>query len=162
MANKILQITHKPPFPKIDGGCLEIAKMSNYYDSSEEFELDIFSLSTYKHPFVEKEFKKSLTKKTNLFSVKANTRPSFFGALKAFFSGKSYNLSRFVNNVTIEKLIKLVHENKYDFIQFESIYAAQFVSFIKPLSQAKLVLNTPNVEYNLWKQNASKASFLKK
>ena len=162
MPFKILQITHKPPFPKIDGGCLEIAKMSNFYDSSVNFELDIFSLSTYKHPFIINKFKGNLTEKVTLFSVKAQTKISFFEATRAFLFGKSYNLNRFVNNEIIEKLTAIVQNKHYDFIQFESIYVGQFISFLKPHSQATFVLNTPNVEFNLWKQLANQANFVKK
>lgn len=162
MAFKILQITHKPPFPKIDGGCLEIAKMSNHYDSNENFELDLFSLSTYKHPFIKNEFEKNLSNKVNLFSAKVDTKPSFFGLIHSFFLGESYNLNRFLNKEVIEKLIEIVQNKHYNIIQFESIYAGQFISFLKPHSQATFVLNAPNVEFNLWKQQVSKATFIKK
>jgi glycosyltransferase involved in cell wall biosynthesis len=162
MAFKILQITHKSPFPKIDGGCLEIAKMSNLYDSSVNFELDMFSISTHKHPFIINEFEKNLTEKVNLFSVKAQTKPSFFGAIRALLLGKSYNLNRFVNKEIIEKLTEIIQNKHYDFIQFESIYVGQFISFLKPHSQATFVLSAPNVEFNLWKQHTNQANFVKK
>ncbi|MFT6001955.1 MAG: glycosyltransferase involved in cell wall biosynthesis [Flavobacteriales bacterium] len=162
MAFKILQITHKPPFPKIDGGCLEIAKMSNHYDSNKNIELDIFSLSTYKHPFIKNEFEKTLSNQVNLFSIQVNTKPSFFQAIRSLFTDESYNLNRFVNKEVIEKLTEIVENKHYDFIQFESIYTGQFISFLKPHSQATFILNAPNVEFNLWKQHASKATFIKK
>lgn len=162
MVFKILQITHKPPFPEIDGGCLEIAKMSKNYDSSNHFELDICSLSTYKHPFKDSEFKKYLSDDVTVNSVYVTTKPSFFKAVSYFFSSESYNLNRFVNKQVIEKLTKIVQEKKYDFIQFESIYAAQYSQFLKPITKAKLILNAPNVEYNLWNEYASKSSSIKK
>ena len=111
MAFKILQITHKPPFPKIDGGCLEIAKMSNHYDSNKNIELDVFSLSTYKHPFIKNEFEKTLSNHVNLFSIQVNIKPSFFQAIRSLFTDESYNLNRFVNKEVIEKLTEIVEKN---------------------------------------------------
>lgn len=162
MAYKILQITIKPPFPEIDGGCLEIAKMSKNYDSREEYKLDIFSFSTYKHPFIKNEFEKSLTKEVKVTSGEIKTKPTILGALLSIISGKSYNLNRFVNKKIINDLTQIVKNNEYDFIHCESIYTAQYVTYLKPITNAKFILNAPNAEHKLWKQYSNNSSFFKK
>ncbi|MEN8927749.1 MAG: glycosyltransferase [Flavobacteriales bacterium] len=162
MAFKILQITNKPPFPAVDGGCLEIAKMSTFFDQNENFDLDIFTVSTNKHPFRKSDFDANLSSETKVYNTTVNSKPTLVGVLNSFFSSDSYNLNRYVTKEIEEFLISLIKKNNYHFIQFESIYAAQFVSFLAPHTDAKFILNAPNVEFNLWKQQASKAKFLKK
>ena len=162
MPNKILQISHKPAYPAIDGGCLEIAKMSSFYDREDSISLSIFTIETHKHPFKKKAFEKNLTGVKEIESIFLKTKISFLQALLAVFSKKSYNLSRFKNKKVLDGLIQLLKKNEYDFIQFESIYTAQYAKELAPYTSAKFVINVPNVEHKLWSQHAEKAKGFKR
>jgi hypothetical protein len=49
---KVLIISHKPPFPVIDGGCLAMSRFLENIHSQKEIEnITYLSLSTFKHPF---------------------------------------------------------------------------------------------------------------
>ena len=152
MPIKILQITHKPAYPGIDGGCLEMGKMASFYLNHPEFDLSTFTLSTYKHPFIKEEFEKAGFTPNKIETIEVNTKPTIWGGIKALLSGKSFNLSRF-NSVKVRtKLSQILQENEFDVIQFESIFSAQLWQTAKANSSAKLVLNAPNIEHELWKQ----------
>lgn len=162
MPKKILQITHKPAYPMIDGGCLEMAKMTQFYLQNPEFDLSVFTLCTYKHPWSLKEFEKAGISKEKTEVVKVNTKPTIWGGVKALFSGSSFNLSRFSSAKVSYKLAQLLQHKEFDVIQFESIFSAQLWEVVKANSNAKLILNAPNVEHELWEQYTRSASWIKK
>lgn len=146
----------------LDGGSLGIAKMSKFYSSNSEFELDIFTLETPKHGFDIVDFRKEIPVKTEVFSVFVNTTPTISGAFKGIISNKSYNLSRFKNKKIEQKLIEILSKKEYDFIQLENIFVALHLDVIRKFSKAKVILNSANIEYEIWKRLSSKASFFKR
>lgn len=161
MPTKTLQITNKPAYPSIDGGCLGMAKMSGFYDSHPDFELDILTLETFKHPFDKKEFDKNLSDHVTVYSVKIDTKPSVGGAIKALASNKSYNLSRFKSSEFEKKLKEILTQNSYDYIQLENIFVAHYIPKIRKLSEAKIILNSANIEYEIWQRMSKKSNWVK-
>lgn len=161
MPIKILQITNKPAYPSIDGGCLGMAKMSNFYDQHPDYSLDIITLETYKHPFKREFFEEVLSSNVTVTNVPVNTKPNPFGAIKALILNKSYNLSRFKSSLFKQKLREILTHNDYDFVQLENIFVAQNIDLIKELSGAKIVLNSANIEYEIWERLAKKSTGLK-
>lgn len=157
MRLKVLQLCHKPPFPSIDGGCLEMAKMSTFFDSSAEHDLTVLSFHTSKHPFVKASFEQNL-KNSKYKSVFVDVKPKVVGALSNLIKRKSYNLTRFYSEHFKSELLKLLKENTYDIIQLESIFTAKYIPEIRKNSKAKIVLNSPNVEYEIWKRLAKETS----
>jgi|TARA_B110000208_G_scaffold139859_1_gene168707 glycosyltransferase involved in cell wall biosynthesis len=161
MPIKILQITNKPAYPSIDGGCLGMAKMSDFYSSNPDFDLDILTLETFKHSFNEQVFKNSIPGKAKVYYVKIDTKPNAFGAIKALISNKSYNLTRFKSIAFENKLKDLLKENNYDIIQLENIFVAQYIALIRKHSTAKIILNSANIEYEIWQRMSGKYSYVK-
>ena len=159
---KILQFTNKPAYPQIDGGCLGMAKMSDFYDTDLNYSIDIITIETAKHPYDKIEFEKKLSESTNVKSVFINSKPTVLGVISNFFGKKSYNLSRFYTKEVEEVIVNLLDKNQYDIIQFENIFVGQYYQIIRKNSNAKLVLNSANVEFEIWERLAKKASFLKK
>jgi glycosyltransferase involved in cell wall biosynthesis len=159
MALNVLQLCHKPPFPSIDGGCLEMAKMSTFFDQNEDYNLQMLCFHTTKHPYLKKSFNVSL-KNTIHNSIFVDVKPNALGALFNLLKGKSYNLSRFESENFKSKLIDLLKENTFNIIQLESIFVAKYISIIKKYSDAKIVLNSPNVEYEIWDRLAKETKSL--
>ncbi len=162
MPKRILQITHKPAYPAIDGGCLEMAKMTQFYQENLEFDLSVFTIGTEKHPFDSTEFKKANLLPEQVTHVATQIKPTFLGGMIALIKGKSYNLSRFRTQEITSKLTELIRSQKFDLIQFESVYSAQLYAIALQYSQAKLILSAPNVEFQLWEQYAQQAMWPKK
>lgn len=151
MAKKVLQVCHKPPFPEIDGGCLEMAKMSRFFDSDNRFELDILCIHTNKHPFSKENFEKNL-ENSSFNSLYINTRLNPFVALSKLIKNQSYHLSRFKTVKFSQELIEILKKKNYDYIFFESIFVAQYANIVRTNSTAKLILNSPNIEFEIWER----------
>ncbi len=161
MPTKILQITNKPAYPSIDGGCLGMAKMSGFYDSNPDFNIDILTLETFKHPFDKKDFDENLSEEVSIFSVKIDTKPTVSGAVKALAANKSYNLSRFKCSDFEKKLIDILKSNNYEIVQLENIFVAHYIDLIRQHSGAKIILNSANIEYEIWERMSKKSSWVK-
>ena len=162
MPKKILQITHKPAYPAIDGGCLEMAKMTQFYLNHSEFDLSIFTLCTYKHPWSRNAFAEAGISEDKIEAVKVNTKPTIWAGIKALFTGKSFNLSRFHSPKVTRNIAEILQQNEFDVIQFESIFSAQLWEIAKTNSNAELILNAPNIEHELWEQYTKAAKGVKK
>lgn len=167
MSQRVLQLCHKPPFPSSDGGCLEMAKMSLYFDNSNQYDLFILNIHTDKHPYYPESFKQNIVS-SQYDSVYVNTKINPFGALLKLIQNKSYHLSRFKHQNFEKKLIEVLQKNEFEFIVLESIFVGQYIDVIKQYSQAKVVLNSPNIEFEIWERlainsgNPLKKIYLKK
>lgn len=145
----ILQLTHKPPFPAIDGGCLEMAKMSKLFHNNNNCKYYLLTIATDKHPFKKEQFNTELPK-ARVDHVFLDTKISPFGALNALLKNKSYHLSRFYSPVYIDKLKTILRETSFDYIVVESIFVGQFIDHIRAYSKAKIIYNAPNIEWEIW------------
>lgn len=145
----VLIIAPKPPYPKIDGGVKAIAGtfelLSVVCDS-----VDIFSLATYKHPYLPDKFPETLVSNKNLFLHQIDTRIHWTHFQRILFSKKSYRVSRFYDKSAERKLTQILSERKYDFIILESIYVGVYLAMIRKYSNAKILLRMHNVEHEIW------------
>lgn len=153
---KVLQLSHKPPFPAIDGGCLEMAKMSNFFDKSQGYKLSILTYSTNKHPFNQKDF--NHLSNTNVYNVTIDTSLSTKGALKGLLQNKSYHLSRFKSLAFKKQLTALLSKENYDYIVLESIFSGLYIDEIRANSKAHIILNSPNIEFEIWERLAKETT----
>lgn len=151
---KIGVICPKPPFPVIDGG--NFASKVLIESLSKENEVNALIYETDKHPFSSKseefcnEFFQSFTK------IHLNTRISFFGFIRSFLKGESYNLKRFTNDELKSKLFHFF-EKKFDILVLDSLYSAVEIEFIKQHFKGKIILRSHNLEFELWKRLSEKA-----
>ena len=145
---KVLVITHKPPFPKIDGGCWATAQTISGLDSSN-VELKIALISTPKHPFHASAFPSTILEKIAVSHFIETD--SWLHKIRGFFSTqRSIFTQRFYDKTFSEKLVHLCETFKPDIVHFESLFAATYLDTIKKVSSAKLVLRSHNVEHQLW------------
>ena len=155
---RTLQIAHKPPYPKLDGGCVAIAAMHNTLASFSEVNLAF--ITTHKHPFVATEFPVEIQRK-----IKAhrhlNASPTLFGFIKSFVTRKCYLTSRFYSRSFEKELVKLIDDNKPDFILLESVFLADYINTLKQTG-TKILLRTHNVESAIWKSKSNHTSFFKR
>lgn len=159
---KILIVSHKPPYPILDGGCLAMARLLSDTLALPGLEqLDYFSCSTHKHPFAAEQFPKHA--KLNLFHHNIDTKVKPLPALYALFKQESYNLTRFYTAEITEALKKLDKQQHYDYIIFESLFTAIYAKYLKGSTQAKLIYRSHNIEHQIWKDLAKNTkNFLKR
>ena len=144
---KVLLITSKPPYPSIDGGCFASAR---FIDSllTIDCELDLFTISTPKHPFEVSAFPAGL----NVSQAFVNTDVSIVGAFKSLFSKESYNVSRFDSPAAHETL-KVLFKKDYTHVIFDNLFSTPYLETVRQNSNAKLYIRTHNVENSIWEQH---------
>lgn len=151
---KIGIVCPKPPFPVIDGG--NFASKVLIESLSKENEVSALIFETDKHPFTKESKHFSETIFHSFTTIHLNTIISFFGFIRSFLKGESYNLKRFTND---ELKSKLPHffEQKFDVLVLDSLYTAVEIDFIKQHFKGKIILRAHNLEFEIWKSLSVKA-----
>ena len=155
---KILQITPKPPYPNIDGGCVAMATM--FEQLKEVSDVRLACISTYKHPFIQEEWSKENFDRC-VIHHKLDTTPSLFSAIASFFTHWSYWILRFYNKSFEQKILDLVQQESITHVVLESLLLAPYIKKIKALG-VKVVMRTHNVEHELWVEKSVQAKGIKK
>lgn len=152
---RVLQLSHKPPFPPIDGGSIAINNIS-YGISNAGVDLKLLSINTPKHFVNTTDLPEEYLKRTNLEMIFVDTNIKITDAFFNLFTKKSYHLTRFFNTDFQDKLIEVLKDNTFDIILFESVFLSDYVDTIRKYSKAKLVIRSHNVEFLIWKRIAEK------
>lgn len=150
---KILQLCNKPPLPAIDGGCLAMHALTQGF-LEQGHEVTIISIVTDKHPFREDQIDKSYLRKTRFTPVYVDTRLNIVDAFSNLVTQDSYNISRFFSPDFDIKLRELLQKEKFDIIQFESLFMTPYLATARRYNKAKMVLRSHNLEYLIWKRLA--------
>lgn len=153
---RVLQLCHKPPLPKIDGGCIAIFNLSEGLNQK----CDVFhmlTLSTEKHPFIRSAYAEEFLNATQLDAVFVDTRVNIIDAFSALVTADSYNVSRFFSPDFDRMLEQRLKQNPYDIIQLESLFMTPYISTIRRNSHARIVLRSHNLEHLIWERLANTA-----
>ncbi len=149
---KILQLSNKYPFPPRDGGSIATFNiMKGLLDLGHE--LTLLTMSTPKHPFTSENL--PLNEKTTIHveQVYVNTE---IHIIKAFnnliFSKLPYNAIRFFSKNYMKRLVSLLRNESFDFIQLEGLYLTPYIKIIRQYSDAIIVYRAHNIEHEIWKR----------
>lgn len=154
MQKKILILSHKPPYPKTDGGSIA---MSQFLESCLDagHQVDYLSMSTHKHKSKNPPYAKGLKYKSILVDTRIKPIPLI---LNYFFSKESYILSRFKNTRFKNELLNILKKNNYHTVVFESLFTALYCDDVLKNSKAKQVYRSHNVEYLIWEHKSQHES----
>ena len=158
---KILQLCNRVPYPPTDGGSIAMHSLSQSL-IKQGAEVKILAMNTSRHRVKINSLPADYTSKTKIEAVDIDTGVKPFAAFLNLFSSESYNVIRFDRPQVHEKLRTVLSENKFDIVQFESIFCAPYLKTVKDNSSAKCILRTHNVEHLIWKRMADGSSGLKK
>jgi len=158
---KILQLTKKFPVPIKDGESLAIISMSKSL-SGQDCKIDLFAINTFKHNSDAKLDHHDLTHYKNIQTVSLDTEINYVSAFKHLVTRRSYNLSRFYKKSISNELIQMLKTKSYDIILFETLYMTIYLDDIKRHCDAKLVLRSHNLEYEIWQNLAHYSEGIKK
>lgn len=150
---KVLQVCLKPPYPKVDGGCIAMAAMTESMLMAKH-SVKAICMSTHKHPFEASKVPSEILKKTEMEAVAMDTRLKPHKALANLFTSQSYNIERFYSKAFKTRLISILKEGEFDVIHLESIFCTPYMETIRKYSKAKVVVRTHNVEHHIWEQLA--------
>lgn len=143
---KALLLTNKPFLPVIDGGTAASESFANQL-IQEGFDLTYLTFNSEKHSFKPNLFLTEPWKNLNAQNILLHLKPNFYGAIKSIIGNKSYQLSRFESQEMLHKLSEQIDTHNFEYIIFDSLYAAQMIEEIKLLSpNSKFILRAHNVE----------------
>ncbi|MCL2290518.1 MAG: glycosyltransferase family 4 protein [Bacteroidetes bacterium] len=148
---KILQLTHKPPVPAIDGGCLAMRQITTCLLNAG-VEVKVVSLATAKHPVVLSEEFIEYCNKTQFESVSIDTKVTIPKAITSFLKRTSLQADRFFSKEMVQKLETLFAQEKFDVIILESVFVGGYIETIRKHSDARILLRVHNIEYLIWKR----------
>jgi glycosyltransferase involved in cell wall biosynthesis len=152
---RVLVLSHKPPYPIVDGGCLAMSRFLldlNEIPSVEN--VDYLTLSTHKHGFIPTAFQELNTDKLTFQGISIDTKIKVLPAFISLLTQKSYHTKRFLH-VHVEKILldKLSSQN-YDVVIFESLYAAIYTPYIRSIFKGKICYRSHNIEFRIWEDLA--------
>ena len=150
---KVLQITHKPPIPSVDGGCLAMRQITSCLLDAQ-IEVKVLSLATPKHPIVQSDEFKDYQITTQFESVAINTKLTICKTLNSFLKRTSLQADRFFSKKMVKKLETLFEQEQFDVVILESIFVGNYIETIRKHSQARILLRVHNIEYLIWKRLA--------
>jgi glycosyltransferase involved in cell wall biosynthesis len=159
---KVLIISSKPPYPKIDGGCIATAELVEGLLMNKQNEIHFFTLTTQKHPFHPLCFPNHWKNRVHLQSCEVNTQIRFAKAMAFLFSRNSYLTRRFYNKTAATKLNEYVVKHDFDIVQLEGVFLFAYFSELRKTSKAKFVFRSHNIEFQLLQQRAKQFRFLKR
>jgi len=158
---KILILSHKPPYPILDGGCLAMARLLEDLLSLQNVsKISYHSIETAKHPFDSSAFLQH--DKLTVTPHFVDTGVSIYGAILALLRQESYNLTRFKSTEVHTAIKQELHKENYDFVIFESLFAAVYAPNLRPYSKAKFIYRAHNIEHQIWKDLAGNTKNLPK
>lgn len=153
---RILQLTHKPAYPPIDGGCIAMGQtMETLLRIGHT--VDVLTMSTFKHPFNEEAYPQK--GHLNVFSVDVDLKTKALDGFLNLFESSSYIMARFENDDVKSKLNALL-DASCDIIYIESIFWLPYLSMLKA-SGAPLILRSHNIEHSIWRELATRSAFPK-
>jgi glycosyltransferase involved in cell wall biosynthesis len=148
---KILQLTHKPPVPSIDGGCLAMHQLSSCLLKTGAI-VKVVSISTVKHPIVFSDDFIEYRDKTSFESVFINTKVNIFKAISSILRRSSLQADRFFSNEMAQKLKDIFIKETFDVVVLESVFTGNYLETIRNHSQAKIFLRGHNIEHLIWQR----------
>lgn len=157
----IFHFSNKPAFPLKDGGCIAISSIVKSLLSSPEVNVFHFTLSTFKHPFKEKNYPTEWRNTMELESMEIKTNTNAFSALYYLFKNQSYNVARFHEKAVEERIKNILDKQQFDVVLLESIYLLPYLHLFKEKG-LKVILRTHNVEHQIWSSLAKNTTFLPK
>jgi glycosyltransferase involved in cell wall biosynthesis len=109
-------------------------------------------MNTHKHYSDPDNLPESYNYFSSIHTVDLDTSIKPLKAFASMISGESYHVSRFNSEVFRAKLIEVLHKEKFDIVQLETLYLAPYVDTIREYSDARIVMRAHNVEHEIWER----------
>lgn len=146
---KILYVSHKPIYPKIDGGCVAMANFLNLLLANKH-KVKHLTIETNKHPFKLSNYPEEVALKTKPEAVKIDTDITITKAFLYLFKNGSYNVQRFYSVAMASKIKEVLKSSSFDIVILESLFSTPYLSEIKQNFQGNIFLRSHNVEFKIW------------
>ena len=152
---RILVLSHKPPYPIVDGGCLAMSRfLLDLSELNRVEKIDYLTLSTHKHGFIASAYAQLNLPNVSFQGISIDTKIKLFPAFFSLLTRKSYHTKRFLQPHVAELLKEKLISNNYDVVIFESLYAAIYTPMIRTVFQGKICYRSHNLEFRIWEDLA--------
>jgi len=150
---KVLQLTHKPPVPSIDGGCLAMRQITACL-LDEQVEVKVVSIATAKHPIKNSEECIRYFDETRFEAIAIDTKVKILQVIISLFKKSSLQSDRFFSKEMVKKLETICSKEQFDVVILESVFVGKYIETIRKHSQARILLRVHNIEHLIWKRLA--------
>ncbi len=151
---KILLLCNKSPWPPKEGGPIAMNAMAEGLMAAGHT-VRIIAINSNKYSVDPASIPEDYRAKTKIQLVDIDLRIRPFPALKCMLSNRSYHVARFITKGFSEILEQTLKAETFDIIQFETLFTTPYISLIRSLSKARLVLRAHNIEHLIWERMAS-------
>ncbi len=151
---QILQLTYKPAYPPVDGGCIAMQKICGSFLRLRH-DVDVLTMSTFKHPYRPNAFPshEGLT----VYPVNVNVQVRLVDAFRNLLTSRSYIMARF-DSEQVRKALQERLTQEYDLIWIESIFWLPYLDLLREAG-VPLALRSHNIEHHIWRELAFKTTF---
>ncbi len=139
--------------PPKDGEAVAVLALANAYKKLGH-EVDLLAFNTSKHYVQDAQLDGVSGPYGIIKTVYLDTSINYYKAFLNLFSKDSFNIQRFKSPKFYKVLSELIQNNKYDLVQFESLYMAPYISTVRANSNATVVMRSHNIEFRIWKDMA--------
>lgn len=150
---RVLVISHKPPYPSVDGGT---AAMANFMEMLQAAGSDItwFSIGTQKHPYDTAMFPAEVLSGVMVTGQNIHTGFALGDIYPIFFDNRPYRALRFLKPSVKKTLKSLLASESFDCIILESLFPAVYLRFLRKYYPGKILLRSHNIEAAIWEKQA--------
>ena len=158
---RVLYITHKPIYPRIDGGCVA---MDNFLKCLLKTEAKVMHIciSTNKHPFDLSLYPLEYQSSINIDNQYIDTDVTHIRGFLALFQSGSYNINRFYCKNLQKRIEDELEQHEYDCVILESLFTTIYIDSIRSKSNSAIFVRTQNVEHKITLDLAQNASGAKR
>jgi glycosyltransferase involved in cell wall biosynthesis len=148
----ILLLCPRVPWPLNDGGNIAMYRMATLLAAAGN-RVTIFALNTLKHHTDSYSLPEMLRTRIRIIdhTIDTTVRP-MAAFLNLFRPDESYNVIRFMDASADAALQRLLEEESFDLVQFESVFTGPYLETVRRRSNAICVLRAHNVEHLIWER----------
>ena len=150
---KILIICNKSPYPPKEGGPIAMNAIINGLTDAGH-NVKVLAVNSPKYNVDINKLPVDYRNKTNIEAVYVDLTVKPLEIFFNLFSNQSYHVKRFISKDFENKIIEILKNNTFDFIQLETLYMSPYLEIIRKYSDAKVILRAHNIEHLIWQRLA--------
>jgi len=150
---KILLLCNKSPWPPLEGGPIAMNAMATGLIKAGH-QVKILAINSNKYSVSHSSIPGDYRLKTGIETVYIDLSVRPLAAFFNLFTGRSYHVERFITRHFENALTAILKKEKFDIIQFETLFTSPYLKLIRSLSDAKVILRAHNIEHLIWERIA--------
>ncbi len=148
---RILFICNKSPWPPREGGPIAMnAMIEGFLEQGNQ--VKVLAINSNKYNVDINTIPEVYRSKTKIELVYTDLRIKPLDAFFNLFTARSYHVKRFITKDLAKTIKRILTESQFDIIQLETLFVTPYISLIRQLSKAPIVLRAHNIEHLIWER----------